>query len=158
MNLLHTLSCLVFFFIPGPGLFSQQTISAAGGEAAGISGTVSYTIGQVDFITLDKPAGWINLGVQQPQPKPGAGPDVRIPCLVYPNPTSGNLRVSTTDPGFQSFSYTLYDFQGRLVRQEKDVAVADAIHIGDLAEGIYLISIENNRGQIWDCRVIKILP
>jgi hypothetical protein len=45
---------------------AQQALSIAGGEAAGTGGTVIYTIGQTDYITVTGTSGVVRQGVQQP--------------------------------------------------------------------------------------------
>ncbi len=45
---------------------AQQITTNAGGEAHGISGSASYTIGQQDFISYYNVNGFVNQGVQQP--------------------------------------------------------------------------------------------
>ena len=47
-------------------LFAQQGFVAAGGEATGTGGTVSYSVGQVDYFTATGATGVLTLGLQQP--------------------------------------------------------------------------------------------
>jgi len=46
-------------------LFAQQGTVAAGGEATGTGGTMSYSIGQVDYLMYSSSHGSLSLGLQQ---------------------------------------------------------------------------------------------
>lgn len=46
-------------------LYAQQNIVASGGQATGAGGTVSYSIGQMDYISVTGAGGSITQGVQQ---------------------------------------------------------------------------------------------
>jgi opacity protein-like surface antigen len=57
---LMLLTCAVYSSL------AQQAILPAGAEAAGIGGSVSYSIGQVDFESNEHSSGYVQQGVQQP--------------------------------------------------------------------------------------------
>ena len=57
---------LLFSCISLSNLFAQKGIVTSGGNAIGSSGTVSYTVGQIDFIAASNATGSISQGVQQP--------------------------------------------------------------------------------------------
>ncbi len=48
------------------GSYAQQGNVAAGGEATGTGGSMSYSIGQVDYLVYSSPQGSLSLGLQQP--------------------------------------------------------------------------------------------
>jgi hypothetical protein len=50
-------------------IYSQETLSASGGDATGSGGTVSYTVGQVFYTSLTGSTGTVSEGVQQPRGK-----------------------------------------------------------------------------------------
>ncbi|MBT3920140.1 MAG: hypothetical protein HOF24_07130, partial [Flavobacteriaceae bacterium] len=45
--------------------FAQSALTASGGEAVGAGGSLSYTIGQVDYIQASGSGGTASQGVQQ---------------------------------------------------------------------------------------------
>lgn len=47
-------------------LQAQKAVDASGGDASGTGGTVSYSIGQIDYMALSATSGKVNEGVQQP--------------------------------------------------------------------------------------------
>jgi hypothetical protein len=48
------------------GLMAQQGFVATGGDATGAGGSVSYSIGQVDYLSAEGSGGFINQGLQHP--------------------------------------------------------------------------------------------
>ncbi|MBC8173028.1 MAG: hypothetical protein H7X71_03895, partial [Chitinophagales bacterium] len=61
---LYAVLCLIC--CTGNNLFAQEGSSAAGGDGAGSGGTISYTVGQTNYITLAGAGGTAMEGVQQP--------------------------------------------------------------------------------------------
>jgi hypothetical protein len=85
---------LLVFIYGGAFCNAQQAISSAGGEASGTGGTVSFTIGQTDYISLNSNSGMISQGIQQPfeiMVVTGIGSDkeITLECTIYyPNPAT----------------------------------------------------------------------
>ena len=73
-------------------VWAQQGVSASGGEATGIAGTVSYTVGQTDYITAYATDGSVSQGVQQPYVigivTGFLETDINLSCAISPNPTT----------------------------------------------------------------------
>jgi hypothetical protein len=79
-----------------------------------------------------------------------ANPDITYPAdqltmNVYPNPFSDNITV-TTDADVQSLS--IYNSFGELVRTVEIKNGTAELHLGDLANGIYLIQEQTETGII----------
>jgi hypothetical protein len=67
------------------GAFAQQAVLAAGGEATGAGGTVSFSVGQIDFVEATGAGGKANQGVQQPE----------LPDFMWTGETSTDWAVTT---------------------------------------------------------------
>jgi len=67
------------------GVSAQQAILAAGGEATGAGGTVSFSVGQIDYIEATGGGGKANQGVQQPE----------LPDFMWTGETSTDWAVTT---------------------------------------------------------------
>jgi len=96
----HTKNFLCFLLLSGFGttiLQAQVTIPASGGNATGSGGTVSYTVGQIQYNTYSGTNGTVSQGVQQPYEISvvtaikNTG-EITLECIVYPNPTRGLLK------------------------------------------------------------------
>jgi hypothetical protein len=70
---------------------------------------------------------------------------------LYPNPTSGELRINTPISGMLN----LYNLEGKLLISEKVLAdQINTLNLVNLSEGIYFIAIENEGYQYW-AKVVK---
>ena len=144
------------FLLAAWGAQAQQSLNASGGEAQGATGTVSYTLGQIDHIAVESPKGRMNHGVQQPFELLRKVLNARLPCLIYPNPTPGPLQISVPHPGFLSFSYRIYDVRGVMVGFGDNVGASETIQIDEFTPGAYFVNIVNNKGEGWNCIVVKL--
>lgn len=57
---------IVFITVINNCAVAQQALLTGGGDAIGSSGTVNYSIGQIDYSNFNSTSGVINQGVQQP--------------------------------------------------------------------------------------------
>ena len=89
---LFLIAGLVFFSVSSQ---AQEAIPTAGGEATGSGGTVSYTVGQVNYQTASGTNGSISEGVQQPFEISVTSTNdisgVSLNVKAYPNPTQGEV-------------------------------------------------------------------
>ncbi|MDR2980574.1 MAG: M6 family metalloprotease domain-containing protein [Bacteroidales bacterium] len=59
---------------------------------------------------------------------------------IYPNPAHNTLQIRLTDNLSDSYTYSIYDLQGRLM-QFDDQIPSESIDISNLPQGVYLIRI-----------------
>ena len=75
--------------------FSQEAIPASGGDASGVGGTLSYTVGQLVYTNNSGNNGSVAQGVQQPyEISTTVGieiTNISLDFIAYPNPTSSNI-------------------------------------------------------------------
>ncbi len=64
---------------------------------------------------------------------------------VYPNPTNGTVNVSIPNITEKTMIY-LYDLQGRKILTKETNQMNSSFEIGNLQDGIYLVTIENSTG------------
>lgn len=72
---------------------------------------------------------------------------------VFPNPTTGNLSISSNDFSIIRGIY-LYDFSGKLISKEKCNSSLIKLNISNLSSGIYLAKIETDK-SIETKKIIK---
>src|SRR5687767_5435176 len=75
-------------------MFAQQNTDAAGGNATGSGGSVSYSVGQIDYNYQTGSNGNLNQGLQQPYEIFISGvddPAIQLGLSVYPNPSTNVL-------------------------------------------------------------------
>ena len=61
---MKTTFLILFIFISLVSI-SQESVNASGGNATGSGGSISYTIGQIDYIEASGVGGSVNQGIQQ---------------------------------------------------------------------------------------------
>ncbi len=138
--------------------FSQENTVSSGGEAIGAGGSVSFSVGQVDYINTTTASGNVNQGVQQPfelfidnvglEALQSAG------LNVYPNPTTEYLILSLTDPS-KEMHYQLHDMNGRIVTAGKISSEETRIDMRPMAAGGYMLSINKNFVALESVKITK---
>ena len=150
----------VFKWIGGSLLFllcfqsaAQESILSANDNAAGVGGTVSYSIGQVAFRTVETGSGIVTQGVQQPYEilfMTGIEDEkaTSLNCIAYPNPAFADVRLKIDKLFPGDFSYQLRDIHGKLISEMKIESKETIIPLKNLSAGNYLLTLlENNKNQ-----------
>lgn len=149
----------LFLFWGMSGAYAQSNTLAAGGEATGSGGSLSYSVGQVDYIQATGSGGTANQGVQQPFEIFVLGtderPDINLEITVYPNPTVSNVTLRIGNFTSNNLSYQLYDLNGRLLSQQKLQDAITQIPFEGLASAIYLLQVMDRSSQIKSFKIIK---
>jgi len=149
----------VLFGFLGLQLQAQQSVNPSGGEAIGTGGTVSYTIGQVDYMSYNGSNGSVSEGVQQPfeisvtSVNDAAG--ISLNVKAYPNPTQGDLWLTIEELDIKNLSYQIFDYNGKLVFSEPIRDNQTHISMQKYASAIYFIQIIGADSEIKIFKIIK---
>ena len=143
--MLHSATTVLALLLAGAA-FAQRGVVGAGADAAGAGGSMSYSVGQVGFITVQGAGGTGSQGVQQPyeylvlavDEAPG-GPSA---FGVAPNPTSDGVQLTSTGATNGAHRYVLVDAAGQLVRSAPLNSSNEHIPMGDLPCATYLLRID----------------
>lgn len=121
----------------------QQAVTPAGGESTGGGGTVSWTVGQIDYDATLATGGSVQRGVQQPYEwLVTLTPDAQEPSVsVWPNPATEAVQISWASPLPGPAHYTLYTAAGALVQQGPVTGTSVSVPLAAQASGTYLILI-----------------
>jgi hypothetical protein len=148
--------CLFGF---GTAVLAQTAITAAGGDATGVGGSVSYSVGQLTYNTYQGTTGTVSQGVQQPYEIMLIGidelPEVSLEYSVYPNPTSGLLKLKTENVPMKDLWYRLYDMNNKLLLNNKIDATEMDIPMENLVPATYLLKIIDNQKEVKIFKIIK---
>jgi hypothetical protein len=95
MKILYFITLVTFFTLK---LSAQQSTNIAGGNASGTGGTVSFSVGQINYTTNIGTSGSACQGVQQPFEifaitNVNDVKDLNINLSAFPNPTFENLTL-----------------------------------------------------------------
>lgn len=150
---------LVLVGLPISALFAQQDILSASCDAAGTSGTVSWSIGQVSYSAWTTTTGIITEGVQQPYEIFTMAVLEKftsdLECLVFPNPTTGNVTVKFPDHTLNNLSFRIYDMEGTRVSENIIDSEEVPILIDNLKPAIYFLVILEKNQPIKTYKIIK---
>lgn len=164
---------LVLFFIfllwwGLSGLQAQQAITTTGGEASGDGGSVSYSIGQLAYITVSGVPGTVVPGVQQPYEisiitSVDDSKTITLEYSAYPNPTYDNLtlKIKETEESNNllsggAISYQLYNMNGELLKSKKLAGSGETIiEMKNYNPAIYFVKIIRDNKEIKTFKIIK---
>ena len=150
----------ILFAISGMFLFAQESNSVAGGNATGSGGSVSYSIGQTFSNVVVGTNGSVIQGVQQPYEISVVTAidntnGITLECKVYPNPTSGLIRLHVKTDEFKKLRFQLYDLKGVLILDNKVVDEVTEISMESLPASAYFMNIYSNNLVIKSFKIIK---
>lgn len=158
MNKIRSLA-LTFCFIGCAvlNLKAQSGIVPSGGNATGTGGSISYTIGQIDFIEASGTGGTCNQGIEQPY-EIFVMPiiiqtEFDLGVRIYPNPFTEYIILSYKEIARQNSNYIIYDVQGKIILQNKLAGEETQINMAELSSGIYYIKLVDNK----DVRAFKLI-
>lgn len=156
---MKTLSFFCFFLFFHLLVTAQQGAVSAGASASGTSGSVSYTIGQVDYTTATGGGVSITEGVNQPYEisiiTGAENTSIQLHYSVYPNPSRDHVTLLLENVSTDALSYSLSTIQGKQLLLQKIENPSTVIPMEELANGIYFIRLFNNNEEIKSFKVIK---
>ncbi len=136
--------------------FSQQNTVSTGGEASGSGGTVSYSVGQIDYTNSLGSNGSVNQGVQQPYEfyELGIKEAYFVNVSLFPNPSNEYI-ILQFENLTNDLSYALYDLNGKIVVEGIVEAIETQIDMRTFATGQYNLAIKNATNNIQSIKIIK---
>lgn len=153
------LSLLLLTMLHG-GIRAQDALDAAGGEATGLGGAASYSVGQLAIQTYATTGFSIAEGVQQPYEIsmivgiPDDGIELKV--AAYPNPVRDYLRLSVLVWNDEAIDYRLRDMAGRELFGRHVLAEETDIHMADLPNATYFLTISSDQKPIKIFKIVKL--
>jgi len=154
------LSAVLLFWLGLAGLQAQAVIPATGGNASGIGGLVSYSVGQVFYTTNRGTNGSVAQGVQQAfeitdltgieTPR-----GITLQYSAFPNPTSGFLKLKVEDFNMENLFYQLYDMSGKLLEYKMVKENETIIVMSQLVSATYFLKVIQNTKEVKSFKIIK---
>lgn len=142
----------------GATIFAQQNAVSAGGTANGTGGTVTYTVGETNYINKISTGGTITQGMQQPFEIYTVGiNEANLPAdlSLFPNPTNDYLILNVADENPTGLIYQLYDMQGKLLSEKNLVSTQTYISMVNYASATYFIKVMNSKNESKEFKIIK---
>jgi hypothetical protein len=138
--------------------FSQQSVNTAGGNVANSNGSVSYTIGQVAYVSVSNANGSICQGVQQAYQISTLNIEEKefdFSLSAYPNPTQDNLNLRVGNYRQEQFVYRLLDTGGKLLGAEKLQSRETVIEMQHLPNATYFVEVHHEGKKVQSFKIIK---
>ena len=139
---------------------TQQAVLTTGGDASGTGGSISYSIGQVTYITNSGTNGSAAEGVQQPYEisiidalDEVAGSNFQV--SAFPNPTMDLITLRIENYNITQLSYQLVDANGQLIESKSLTALQSDIAMSNLAAGTYFLKITDNGKTVRTFKILK---
>lgn len=143
----------------GPFSYGQANTVSSGGNNSGSGGSVSFTVGQIDYTSQSGTSGNVNQGVQQPYEifavsgidELGYG----ISLTVGPNPTTDKLILTVQNPEQSELSYSLTDNNGKIVLSKVKLQQTAEIDLSTYPVGMYQLIVTNTSTTLKSYKIIK---
>jgi hypothetical protein len=139
---------------------AQSVNPASGGNATGIGGSVSYSVGQVVYMTNTGSNGTVSQSAQQPFEilivtaiKNTEG--IALECTLYPNPTRNEVKLVVRAKEFEYLRFQLYDINGILLQDKKIVSEDTEILMDSLLPSTYFLKVLSGNKEIKIFKIIK---
>ena len=152
-----TIFSVAFLLLGLGGLHAQESPTAAGGEAIGVGGSASYSVGQVVYTTNTGSNGSVEQGVQQPYEISATvginESSISLEMSVYPNPTTNylTLKVEITE----NLSYHLFDMQVKVIVSKKITDNTTTVVMESLPTSTYLLKVTDSNKTVKTFKIIK---
>ena len=148
---------LPIFMLSAGYISAQERATGAGGDAASSGGTVSYSIGLIDYSNQSSISGNVTGGVQQPYELYALSVDewdMNWNLSVFPNPTTNLLFIESETP-LDGLTYTVMDVSGKLIQQGSLSELKNAVDLSSLANANYLFQIRLKEATIRTYQISK---
>ena len=156
---LRTITCSFILGTVATNGMAQEAVVSGGGEATGNDGSVSYTIGQVFYLTSSDANASSAEGVQQAyEISEVAGiseHEIDLSITTYPNPVQDELHITFEELPSGKISYEFIDSNGKLIRKDLITSKTNTVQMDDLPIGQYLLVITFDNNQQSSYKIIK---
>ncbi len=135
--------------------FSQQNTVSSGNTVQGSNGSVSYSIGQIDYISTTNSNGSTSQGVQQPYEfyqNVGLNEESLI-VNIFPNPTTNAVQLTLSN--YSNVSFQLTDQNGKVVMEDEISSENTTIEMQGLAASSYYLLLKKDGKTIETTKIIK---
>lgn len=127
---------------------AQEVVSTQGETYTNNTATIDFTIGEVisttgtdgtnDITQGFHQSNWTLLGLEDYSSS--------LQVNIFPNPTEDIINIQSN--AFENIRFTLYDTQGKIVKQNKLFGKKTVIHVQELAPGNYSLVLHDENQNL----------
>ena len=140
------------------GLAQSGTVSTGGDVTSG-TGSVSYSVGQVDFINVSGTNANLNQGLQQPYEffiiDEIGEIGLELSLNLFPNPTRDAVMLTIKGQDMNGLQFQLFDATGKLLDTQKISVPETIVRMEPYAMSTYLLKITRQNSEIKTFQIIK---
>ncbi len=140
-------------------LYGQHSILVVGSDSLSLTGSISFSIGQIDYISTENSSIIISEGIQQPF-------EIYIKSMldendkkslvqVYPNPTNNFIEIGLNEASGIIASYKFFDINGKQLQEDNIFNNQSSISLAQFSNGLYFLKVFNDERQ--EIKVFKII-
>ena len=148
---------LMFFWFCN--VYAQSNTITTGADASNTNGSISYSIGQIDYVSSGNASTFINQGIQQPYEIVTLSGneiiDITISAQVYPNPTANNLIISLQNYNYDNLTYKLFDIRGREIINGIISSSETIVNMQPYASATYILKLTKKNKEIKSFKILK---
>ena len=138
--------------------FGQANTVSAGGDVETSSGSLSYTVGQIDYLTATGSGGTATQGVQQPYELFILGSvnnTVSLSAKAFPNPALDHVQLWIDEVNSRHLSYVLNDQNARLILSGQISQQLTEIPMRGLTTATYFLNVYDGKRKIQTFKIVK---
>lgn len=135
---------------------AQSGLIASGGETKNLTGSVSFSLGQVADISTINGSGFLEEGLQHPAESMEVSAvhnHSDLPVKIYPNPVFDLLNIQMPQAG--NYHCELLDMKGRSVQQAGFNTTEYQLNLSELAPAFYMLNISADSGETTTLKIFK---
>ena len=135
--------------------FAQVSVVSGGGNILTSSGSVSYTIGQIEYTSIPGLFVVLYLGVQQVYDPYMVSVDETTDISIWPNPVSTTLNIEVKSIKNLGFLYQLYTIDGKLLLSKQSSDNRTSINVMNYAQATYVLMVQYANKKTLKFKIIK---
>jgi hypothetical protein len=151
------LSVLFLKLLCALSVSAQVGTVAGGGDGTSNSGSIAFSLGQIDFAAASNGTGAINAGIQQPYEIFVSAVDkdyAQLKMELFPNPVTHFLNLSMGEL-IPNLHYQLISLDGRLLQDVEVTQDLTQIDLQALPAAAYILNILDDAKTVKIFKVIK---
>jgi hypothetical protein len=156
MKLFKIVFLLLIILINNSSKAQQNTLSNGGDLRSG-SGSVAFSIGQIDYTTNTDGVSFSCEGVQQPYELFECIEDNNFPIdvSIFPNPSSDILNIRIENCCNNNLSFQIIDDLGRLIKNNTSITTQSIVSVKQFASSVYFLKFYKDGHLIKTIKFLK---
>jgi hypothetical protein len=134
---------------------SQVSVISVGGNILSSSGTISYSVGQIDYASISGYFTVLYLGVQQVYDPFVNIIDDSTGISLWPNPVFSTLHIEVKSIKNLGILYQIYTIDGKLMISKQSSDNITTISMNHLLQGTYVLMVRYSDKRTLKFKIIK---